>query len=243
MSKKLKQSETVEIMRSQIKLNPYNPKRHSDKQVAEQKKNLQRVGFLGGVTWNEETGNLVDGHRRIKAMDLINKYDGTPETDYPVKVEKVHFDEKQEKEQMTFMALGNTKADYELIAEFLPDIDYTVAGIDDYDLEQIQSFLHDEPVTVEAMDDFFTPVADDVPDEGLGETADTEEPTPSEKKAAVKEAKEAAREAAVNRWQDMSAYLTISFANADEKRMFCDLAGIREDEMYVQGEQILELIQ
>ena len=241
--KKLKQSETVEIMRSQISLNPYNPKRHSDKQVAEQKKNLQRVGFLGGVTWNETTGNLVDGHRRIKAMDLINKYDGTPETDYPVKVEKVHFDERQEKEQMTFMALGNTKADYELIAEYLPDIDYTVAGIDDYDLEQIQSFLPDGHVTVEAMDDFFTPVADDVPDEGLGETADTEEQTPSEKKAAVKVAKEAAREAAVNRWQDMSAYLTISFANADEKRMFCDLAGITEDEMYIQGEQILELIQ
>lgn len=242
MSKKLKQSETVEIMRSQISLNPYNPKRHSDKQVAEQKKNLQRVGFLGGVTWNEATGNLVDGHRRIKAMDLINKYDGTPEMDYPVKVEKVHFDERQEKEQMTFMALGNTKADYELIAEYLPDIDYTVAGIDEYDLAQIQSFLPDEPVTVEAMDDFITPAAD-VPDESDGKTAETEELTPSEKKAVVKEAKEAAKEAAVNRWQDMSAYLTISFANADEKRMFCELAGIGEDEMYIQGEQILELIQ
>ena len=230
-------------MRSQITLNPYNPKRHSDRQVSEQKKNLQRVGYLGGVTWNETTGNLVDGHRRIKAMDLLNKYDGTPATDYPVKVEKVAFDDKQEKEQMTFMALGNTKADYGMIAEYLPDIDYTLAGIDDYDLSQIRSFLPDEPFTVEAMDDFITPANDD--EGNTAESAEDEkpEPTPSEKKAAVKEAKAAAKEAAVSKWEDLSAYITISFANADEKRIFCELAGIAESDMYIQGAKVLDLIE
>lgn len=245
MTKKIKQSETVEIMRSQIRLNPCNPKRHSDKQVTEQKKNLQRVGFLGGVTWNETTGNLVDGHRRIKALDLINKYDGTPATDYPVKVERVRFDEKQELEQMTFMALGNTKADYQLIAEYLPDIDYSVSGIDEYDLAQIQSFLPDKDVaTVYAMDDFITPTADE-PNDDAGENGEDEEQeaTPEEKKTAVKEAKAAAKEAAVNKWQDLSAYITISFANAEEKLMFCELVGVSEDEMWIQGEKVLDLIQ
>ena len=124
MAKKIiKQSETVEIQRSQINLNPYNPKRHSDKKVSEQKKNLQRVGFLGGIVWNRISGNLIDGHRRIKAMDAHYQYDGTPETDYPVKVEAVELDEKQELEQLTYMALGNTKADYQLVAEYLPSID------------------------------------------------------------------------------------------------------------------------
>ena len=126
--RKIKQSETVEIMRSQITLNPYNPKRHSDKQVSEQKKNLQRVGYLGGVTWNATTGNLVDGHRRIKAMDLINKYDGTPETDYPVKVEKVAFDDKQEKEQMTFMALGSADRTLPSLPLSLPDRTMTLSS-------------------------------------------------------------------------------------------------------------------
>lgn len=233
--KKIRQSETVEIMRSQITLNPYNPKRHSDEQVNDQKKNLQRVGYLGGVTWNEATGNLIDGHRRIKALDLLNKYDGTEATDYTVKVEKVAFDEKQEKEQMTFMALGNTKADYELIAQYLPDIDYAYAGIDEYDLAQIQSFLPDEaPVTVEAIDDFIT--------ESEGEPEEPE-PTPAEKKAAVKEAKAAQRAAAADDFRNLTAYLTISFADAEEKRLFCELAEIGEDEMFIQGEKVLELIQ
>lgn len=231
--KKIRQSETVEIMRSQITLNPYNPKRHSDEQVNDQKKNLQRVGYLGGVTWNETTGNLIDGHRRIKALDLINKYDGTEATDYTVKVEKVSFNEREELEQMTFMALGNTKADYELIAQYLPDIDYAYAGIDSYDLAQIQSFLPDEvPVTVEAIDDFITESEPEEP-----------EPTPAEKKAAVKEAKAAQREAAADDFRNLTAYLTISFADAEEKRLFCELAEIGEDEMFIQGEKVLELIQ
>ena len=233
--KKIKQSETVEIMRSQIRLNPYNPKRHSDKAVSEQKKNLQRVGYLGGVTWNATSGNLIDGHRRIKALDMLNKYDGTPEKDYPVKVEKVAFDEKQEKEQMTYMALGNTKADYELIAEYLPDIDVSAAGIDDYDLSQIQSFLPDAPVSVEAIDDFIQPVEDEQPDKP--------EPTATEKKAAVKEAKAAAKEKAVENYQALTSYITMSFKDADEKRIFCELAGVGESDMFIQGEQVLDLIQ
>lgn len=232
--KKLRQSETVEIMRSQITLNAHNPKRHSDALVNSQKKNLQRVGYLGGVTWNETTGNLIDGHRRIKALDLLYKFDGTEATDYTVKVEKVNFNEREELEQMTFMALGNTKADYELIAQYLPDIDAYAAGIDEYDLVQIQSFLPEEaPVTVEAIDDFIT--------ESEGEPEEPE-PTPAEKKAAVKEAK-AAQRAAADDFRNLTAYLTISFADAEEKRLFCELAEIGEDEMFIQGEKVLELIQ
>ena len=92
--KELKQSETRVIKRFQINLNPINPKRHSDEKVKLQKKNLQKVGFLGGIVWNEKSGNLIDGHRRIKAMDLYYKYDGTPSTDYDVKVEVVNLDDK-----------------------------------------------------------------------------------------------------------------------------------------------------
>ena len=152
--KQIKQSDLVEVRRSQINLNPYNPKRHSDKKISEQKKNLLRVGLLGGITWNRISGNLIDGHRRIKAMDLHYGYDGTPETDYIVKVSAVELDEKHEKEQMTYMALGNTKADYSLIATYLPDIDVAQSGIDDYDLEQIRSFLPDPTeIEIESFDD------------------------------------------------------------------------------------------
>ena len=70
MTTRLKQSETRNIKRSEINLNLVNPKRHTEDAVKLQKKNLQKVGFLGGIVWNERTGNLIDGHRRVKAMDL-----------------------------------------------------------------------------------------------------------------------------------------------------------------------------
>lgn len=228
--KQIIQSDVVEVMRSQINLNPYNPKRHSDKKILEQKNNLLRMGLMGGITWNRTSGNLIDGHRRIKAMDLHYGYDGTAGTDYSVKVAVVDLDEKQEKEQMTYMALGNTKADYELIAVYLPDIDAVAAGIDDYDLDQIQSFIPTvEEVAIESFDDL---IATD-------EEEEKEEPSGEERKAKVKEAKEKQKEAAGERYADFNAYITVSFDNADEKRDFCEMLGISENERFVKGSVVM----
>lgn len=234
--KQIKQSETIEIMRSQINLNPFNPKRHSDAKVKEQKKNIQRVGFLGGVTWNRLTGNLIDGHRRIKAMDLCYSYDGAPGTDYKVKVEAVELDAKQEKEQMTYMALGNTKADYQLIAEYLPEIDYSCAGIDEYDLEQIQSFIPsaNDMCQVESFDDLINDAGDSSGNPAI---------TPEDKKAKIKEAKQKQIEAAGERYSELTSYVTISFSSPEEKRMFCELAGIDENEKFIPGSKVLEMIE
>lgn len=230
--KQIKQSDLVEVNRSQINLNPYNPKRHSDKKISEQKKNLLRVGLLGGITWNKISGNLIDGHRRIKAMDLHYGYDGTPETDYTVKVSAVELNEKQEKEQMTYMALGNTKADYSLIATYLPDIDVTHSGIDDYDLEQIRSFLPDPTeIEIESFDDL------------IAEMPKENQQNQHSNKAQIKESKQKAKEIAEERYSDQQAYITVSFANADEKRMFCELIGISEKEMFVKGSDVLLLIE
>ena len=221
---KIKQSETREVMRSQLHAQPYNPKKHTDRQVDGQKRNIRNFGYLGGIVWNERTGNLIDGHRRLKALDQLNKYDGT--NDYPIKVEAVDFDEKQEKEQMTYMALGSTRPDYEMIAEYLPEIDYQLAGIEPYDLAQIESFLPQQPMAIETIDDFIEP-----------------EPTYEEKAAAVKEAKKEAQQRAVENWQNVQAYITISFADAEEKRMFCEIAGLNVSEMFIAGKDILDMIQ
>lgn len=227
--KKIKQSDIIDVMRSQINLNPYNPKRHSDKKILEQKKNLLRMGLMGGITWNRKSGNLIDGHRRIKAMDLHYGYDGTSATDYSVKVSVVDLDEKHEKEQMTYMALGNTKADYSLIAEYLPDIDVVAAGIDDYDLSQIRSFMPTvEEIQIESFDDLIS--KDD------GNKPNTPE---EDKKAKIKEAKEKQKEAAGNRYADLNAYITVSFDNANQKRDFCEMLGIPESEMFVKGSTVM----
>jgi ParB-like chromosome segregation protein Spo0J len=156
--KELKQSETRIIKRSQINLNPINPKRHSDERIRLQKKNLQKVGFLGGIVWNELSGNLIDGHRRIKAMDMYYKYDGTSDTDYKVKVEVVNLDEKKEKEQLTYMAVGNTKPDLDLLASYLPDIDYSEVGLSPDELNDILAISEvDANSLSESLDDLLLP--------------------------------------------------------------------------------------
>ncbi len=232
MAKKIKQSKTIEIKRSQIRLNPCNPKRHSDKKIQEQLKNLRRVGYLGGITWNETSGNIVDGHRRVMALDLHHSYDGSPETDYSIKVESVSLTDKQEKEQLTYMALGNTKADYSMIAEYYADIDPVAAGLDAYDIENISAYLPnptDTPVEIVDFSDLITPEASKEPDRT----------TPTETKADIKAKKEKAMERAAERFADMEAYITVSFANAEEERIFCETLEITEDSKFVKGSIVL----
>lgn len=236
--KKLKQSETIEIKRSQINLNPYNPKRHSEQKVKEQKKNIQRVGYLGGITWNKESGNLIDGHRRLKALDLYFGYDGTPQTDYSVKVEAVSLNPTEEKEQMTYMALGNTKADFSLIAEYLPEIDYSNAGIDEHDLVAIQTFIPStDAVEIISIDELIYETPKETSTESVSEIS------ADEKKSRIKEAKQKQIEVAGERYADLNAYITVSFSGAEEKRMFCDLLGISEDCKFIQGQKLLEIIE
>lgn len=241
--KPLKTSETRIIKRSQISLNPYNPKRHTEERVKQQKKNLQKIGYLGGITWNELSGNLIDGHRRIQAMDLYYKYDGSPETDYDIKVEVVQLDPKQEKEQMTYMALGNTRADLELVARYFPDIDADAAGIDDAYLKELSTFVTIEaPIaSIETLD-----IDDILPtpkEEVIIEDKETPvELTPEEKKAKVKAAKEAVREQSEERVRNESAYLTLSFSDYATKVEFCEMVGIDPDSAFCKGEEVMAQI-
>lgn len=243
MTTRLKQSETRNIKRSEINLNPVNPKRHTEDAVKLQKKNLQKVGFLGGIVWNERTGNLIDGHRRVKAMDLYYKYDGTPGTDYTLKVETVNLDEKQEKEQLTYMAVGNTKADIDLIARYAPDIDLSDVGLGADDLAAIGSLVGTADL--------------DIPDIGTelfgmgGEDTEAEaepkpkheEKTEAEKIQHVKEMKRQTEEKAEQQAMDEAAYCTLSFSNYDNYLAFIELVGAREGDRFIKGERVLEMIE
>lgn len=158
----MQSSETRTILRSSIVFNPSNIKTHSADKVRQQKANLKRVGFLGGVVWNEASGNLIDGHRRVMALDEINHFDPSdPSTDYEIKVEAIRMDAKTEKEQMAFMAVANTKADYNLIADFIDEIDYTHIGIDESEYRDILSLrpaVEEEGFgTMEVFEDVFAP--------------------------------------------------------------------------------------
>lgn len=231
--KEIKQSETRVIKRSQINLNPINPKRHTDEKVKLQKKNLQKVGFLGGIVWNEVSRNLIDGHRRIKAMDLYYKYDGSG-ADYDVKVEVVSLDEKTEKEQVTYMAVGNTKPDIDLIADYINDIDYSDVGLSEVELNDILSMASIDDIGLsDSLDDLLSP----------SEEPKHPEKTDEEKKAHMKEVKQQVKEKAEERQLNEEAHIMLSFSSYDAKSDFCDLLGISTDEKFAKGEDVLKLIE
>ena len=239
MSKKkvkaLETSETRVVKRHEISFNKKNPKRHLEERVKLQAKNLKKVGYLGGIVWNETTGNIIDGHRRIKAMDLYYGYDGTPETDYDVKVEVVHMNEAEEKQQLAYMAAGDTKADLDLLAEFANDIDLGEIGLDQSEIDDILNIANgSNEETVDILADLVTPTKK-VPEKGTAEY--------EEAKARVKAGKAKTREIAQRDAQNDAAHVTLSFSNYENFVAFCDLMGVTPDVKFVKGEELLQMFE
>lgn len=237
--KQLKESKTITIKRSQINLNPINPKRHSADRIKQQKKNLQQVGFLGGIVWNEASGNVIDGHRRILAMDSYYKYDGTAATDYDIKVEATRLTDAMEKQQLTYMAVGNTKADIDLIANYAAEIDLNNVGLDPSEIKDIVSINSIPDSDIESIS--LVDIAgvkpgkeDDGADVGM---------TYEEKKQHMKDVKRKVRDIADSRQDTEEAFITLSFSTSESKEDFCDLVGVSANSRFVKGETVLGLIQ
>ena len=225
---KINQSETVVIKRSLIKFAPYNPKHHTAEAIKQQKANFQRVGFLGGIVWNAVTGNLVSGHKRVMALDIINKYDGTEATDYDIKVERIELDDKTEKEQNIYMdaKATNTQQNYNLIAE-IEGIDFKLAGLDDNDINLMLAY--DDISEVDSKDMLLHEIS---------EFEQDEKQSKAEKKAKVKEAKAKYKEHLANR-NDGNSYVTLSFDTYENKAQFMQMFGYCEDDLFIKGENFI----
>lgn len=99
----IQQHETVKIKRSQLHFADYNPRKISAESKKKIETNLKEFGLMGGIVWNERTGNLVSGHQRVSILDKQNGYKkDNPETDYDLLVTKVNLTEEQEKSQNIF---------------------------------------------------------------------------------------------------------------------------------------------
>ena len=233
-----KGSETKIIKRSQINLNPCNPKVHTDADIKQQKANIKKVGLIGGIQWNETTGNLIDGHKRVMSVDLIQGYDGTPETDYDIKVEAVDFDEKTEKEQLLFMAKSQDPIDYNLVAKnfSIDEIDFKAAGFTEQDTEQIKMLQDDLEASLKesGMDDFsedflnepMASVAASVPMTELPNIEKTSEEIvaehaskPKMTKEEVKEQKQHCTDVGMKRQEDIDNFIFIDFESLEQKQL------------------------
>lgn len=241
MTKKIKESEVVIVMRSQIQEAPYNPKNHTKEQIEQIKKNFKKVGYLGGIIWNERTSNMIDGHKRLKAMDLIYKYDGSPETDYEVRVEKTDLDEQTEKEQNIFQTKSRTDFDDELLRILVPDIDYQAAGLDDYDLEYLGLDLNADTANevLQDVEDFYQPVKE----QKEIEKAIKKELTDDEKIQQVKDVKKDIEARSIEKVQNMDAYVTLSFDTGKAKEAFMRRFDLDPELKMIKGERLSEMVE
>lgn len=256
-----KGSETKIIKRSQINLNPCNPKLHTEADIKLQKANIKKVGLLGGIQWNENTGNLIDGHKRVMSCDLIQGYDGTPETDYDIKVEAVDFDDKTEKEQLLFMAKSQDPIDFNVVANRfdLDDINLKNAGFSDDETKQLLQLRDDLDKSfdegMETFDDeFLSPQMDEqVPPPPITELPNVEKTSdemvaehaskPKMTKEEVKEQKQHCTNVAMNRQEDIDNFVFINFETLEQKQLFCDMLGmVATSSMQVSGSQILGML-
>lgn len=227
---KIKQSETVDIKRSEINFAAYNPRKKNEKVIASLKRNFKKVGFMGGIVVNELSGNIVSGHKRVETMDLIHKYNG--KNDYKLKVEIVTMDAKTEKEQNIYM---NNKAvqgefDYKRLAEMADEISFDNAGLTEFDIDKIAVFApSDEPIEV---------IKPEKPKPEL-----TEEQK-AENIENLKELKKKIRKDAYGAHDDAAnAHLTLVFDNYDNKIAFMEMMELDSDKKMIKGEEFAEKLE
>ena len=228
---KYKQSETVVIKRSQINFAPYNPRKEDPEVIKKLKKNFKTVGYLGGIVWNQLSSYLVSGHKRVQTLDIINNYDGTPETDYEIKVEAVELDDKTEREQNIFMnspsAMG--EFDMEKIKVLVPEIDYKAAGLSEADMNIYGLSVMQDEISSELSDT-------------LGDFEEIQRPF-EERKAAVKEMKEQIRQQAEQKAEDIESYVMLNFKSYRAKSSFMLRFGFRPDDKIIPGEMFSDMVE
>ena len=148
---------------------------------------------------------------------------------YDVKVEKVNYTDKEEKEQNIYMdAKGSNTSQYlMLIGEILPEIDFEAAGLTANDLNMI-----------ETISPIFTIGENKEQDNDI----DDIKTILGNKKQAVKDAKKAQKQSVVDNFEGDS-YVIITFNDFESKAYFMERFGFEHNGKYIKGESFSEMIE
>ena len=240
MDNKYFTSQSVELKRSQIRLHEKNPRSISKENRQSLKRGIKKFGMVGGIVVNKRTGyTLVSGHQRLSVMDELQKYNAdTKENDYPIRVDLIDVEEKEEKELL--ILLNNPSAqgewDYDALRELIPDIDYKDAGLTEQDLDIIGVDFNfqtqEENNIVGELDDLMAPVMEERQAEVTAKQAER-----AEKVAHMKQVKQEVKEAATKAAANMDAYLMLSFDTWEAKAEFCEKFGFDPEQKFYKGEE------
>ncbi len=257
---KIKQPENREIQRSKINFANYNPRKITPEARKKLKANLKRVGILGGIVWNEITGNLVSGHQRISVIDEINKYNSkTKENDYLIRVEVVQMDIKTEKEQNIFMNNRNVQGEFDvdMLKGLLDGIDYNLAGLDDFDLNMmgigdISLNINDDIWRKEDILDDSLVVIDDLTKGGFESKnidrsknfyEDSKENQIARHNEIQKIKNRISNQNSFEKDNGMLSYVVLSFNSPTERANFMETFGYGFEERYIDGKEFMDRIE
>lgn len=143
------------VHRSLVKNAPYNPRTIQPEVLRKLKEKIREVGLVSPPVWNKRTGNLVGGHQRMRAVDLLM---GTG--DYLIDVDEVDLDDKSERELNIFLNNDESQGDFDMAkleAMFADDaevkIDVHKTGFDQGDIYRFfgdsEVIRHDSQAMVE----------------------------------------------------------------------------------------------
>lgn len=229
---KFQTSKSAELLRSAINFAEYNPRKISDFASTQLRKNIRRVGLVGGIIVNERTMHIVSGHQRIRQIDKLEAYNPeTKENDYLLRVDMIDVDEKTEIEQNIFMNSSTVQGEFDIdiLKTIIPEIDYKNAGLDEADLNLIgveifkDQFESGVSVLEQSLVDVMRPI--------------------EERKEEIKNLKKKIIADASAKVDGLDSYITLNFRNINEKRAFMKRFGFDPDEKFIDGHSFSEMIE
>lgn len=270
LSKYFANIERAELMRSQIRPAPYNPRTITDEGRKLVRRSIKQYGVVGGIVVNSRTDNtIVGGHQKVYVLDELHKYDPeTGDNDYMLRVEVVDVDPKTEKELN--ITLNNGKVggewDFDALRALIPDIDYKAVGFDEADLSMIGV---DYLLQTEEQNDIYNDIdslmaevheqnrqqveqrkqermASRQDEPADSETPFTQEQLEAQRQAKIdhmKDVKAQVRESAQANARNMEAYVVLSFDNFEAKSQFCTRFGFSPYDKFVKGEVFDEMVE
>ncbi len=134
---KYQQGETVTVNRSELKEAVYNPRNISESALNRLKKSIQEHGLIGAtIVWNRQTGTVVSGHQRLKALDILENGN-----DYELQVTAIDVPLREEKAlnvQLNNLSMQG-EWDNDKLADLIENEDFDPAelGFTDLDIDYL----------------------------------------------------------------------------------------------------------
>lgn len=137
---------------SDLKPNPKNPRKITDKKLKALKKSLEEFGDLGGIVFNRRTGRLVGGHQRLSCFksgqivyDSMSGNTGHFVTDdgLMLSYREVDWDEAKEKAANIAANKGAGEWDWDQLKDWFLELDAVNfdLGLTMFDAPEIENLL------------------------------------------------------------------------------------------------------